>query len=130
MRLSDWDTRLAEYIASKRHEPFAYGKNDCCYFCFGAVIAATGEDRMAEFRGKYRTLAGSLRALRDIGAGDLESTMNAKFDPMPVSHARRGDIVLFDGSIGIVAGSFAWFVSDDGLERVPREYWEKAWANG
>lgn len=130
MRLSDWETRLAEYIASKRHEPFAYGKNDCCYFAFGAVEAVTGEDKMSEFRGKYRTLAGSLRALRDIGAGDLESTMDTKFPTIPVGKAGRGDIVFFDGSIGVVAGDFAWFVSDDGLERAPREYWEKAWANG
>ena len=130
MRLSDWETRLAEYIASKRHEPFAYGKNDCCYFAFGAVEAVTGEDKMSEFRGKYRTLAGSLRALRDIGAGDLEGTMDMKFPTIPVGNAGRGDIVFFDGSIGVVAGDFAWFVSDDGLERVPREYWEKAWANG
>lgn len=130
MRLSDWETRLAEYIASKRHEPFAYGKNDCCYFAFGAVEAVTGEDKMSEFRGRYRTLAGSLRALRDIGAGDLEGTMDTKFPTIPVGKAGRGDIVFFDGSIGVVAGDFAWFVSDDGLERVPREYWEKAWANG
>lgn len=130
MRLSDWETRLAEYIASKRHEPFAYGKNDCCYFTFGAVEAVTGHDKMSEFRGKYHTLAGSLRALRDIGAGDLEGTMDTKFPTIPVGRAGRGDIVFFDGSIGVVAGAFAWFVSDDGLERVPREYWEKAWANG
>lgn len=127
MRLSDWESRLSSYIASKRHEPFAYGRNDCCYFCFGAVEAITGEDRMAEFRGKYRTLAGSLRALRDIGAGDLESTMDVKFPEVTVGLARRGDIALFDGSIGVVDGSFAWFVSDDGLERVPRRYWVKCW---
>lgn len=127
MRLSDWESRLSSYIASKRHEPFAYGRNDCCYFCFGAVEAITGEDRMSEFRGKYRTLAGSLRALRDIGAGDLESTMDAKFPEIPVSSSQRGDIAFYDGALGVVDGSFAWFVSDDGLERVPRSYWVKCW---
>lgn len=130
MRLHDWEERLSDYIASKRDEPFAYGQNDCCYFVFGAVEAMTGKDRMSEFRGKYKTLGGSLKALRTIGAGNLEKTMDTKFKVRPRYMAQRGDIAFYDGSIGIVAGDFAWFVAEDGLERVPRILWEKAWANG
>lgn len=126
-RLSDWEDRLSEYIASKRDEPFAYGSNDCCYFSLGAIEAITGTDCMAEFRGKYDTEFGSLRALKEIGSGDLESTMDSKFPEIPIGLAGRGDIAFFDGAIGVVMGSFAWFVSDDGLERIPREYWNKCW---
>lgn len=126
-RLSDWETRLSEYIATKRDEHFAYGSNDCCYFCFDAIEAVTGQDCMAEFRGKYDTEFGSLRALKEIGAGDLESTMDSKFPEIEIGIAGRGDIAFFDGSIGVVMGSFAWFVGDVGLERIPREFWEKCW---
>lgn len=126
-RLSDWETRLSEYIGAKRDEPFAYGSNDCCYFCFGAIEAITGQDCMAEFRGQYDTEFGSLRALKEIGQGDLESTMDAKFPVIPIGLAGRGDIAFFDNSIGVVMGSFAWFVSDDGLERIDRELWDKCW---
>lgn len=129
-RTSTWDADLSAYIQSKRHEPFAYGVNDCCTFCAGAVLAVTGEDRMSEFRGAYDTLIGSVRALLDIGEGDLESTIDAKFPEVASSHAQRGDIAFFDGSIGVVMGAFAWFVSDDGLEKVPRSMWDKCWSVG
>lgn len=129
-RAGDWETSLAEYIESKRDEPFAYGVNDCCTFISGGVEAMCGYDPMVEFRGKYSTLAGSIRALRKIGKGDLEKTLDDKFMPIPIGQARRGDIAFFDGSAGIIAGRFAWFVSDDGLERIPLTYWEKAWRVG
>ena len=129
-RISIWEQALSDYIGSKRNEPFVYGVNDCCMFAAGAVEAMTAIDPMAEFRGKYKSLAGSVRALKEIGAGDLEQTIDGKFPVIPVSSAQRGDIAFFDGSLGIIDGSFAWFVSDDGLERVPRSYWVKAWGVG
>lgn len=129
-RLSDWESRLSDYISSMRDVPFEYGTNDCCTFSFGAVEAVTGEDKMAEFRGQYDSMMGSYRALKNIGAGDLESTMDAKFSQVLVGLAQRGDIAFFDDSIGVVMGSFAWFISDDGLERVPRSMWEKCWSVG
>lgn len=118
---------LIEYIDSKRNEPHAYGSNDCCYFVFGAVESMTGDDRMAEFRGTYDTLFGSLRALKEIGRGDLASTMDAKFPEIPKGRAGRGDIALLDDSIGVVMGDYAWFVGEDGLERVPRGLWDRCW---
>lgn len=130
MRLSDWEGRLSAYIVSKRDEPFAYGTNDCCTFCGGAVEAVTGKDAMSEFRGQYKSLAGSVRALQQIGKGDLESTIDSKFPIIPISHTQRGDLAFFDGSVGVIMGAFAWFVSDDGLERVPRSMWDKAWSVG
>jgi hypothetical protein len=129
-RISTWEQALSDYIASKRDEPFVYGVNDCCMFAAGAVEVMTNEDPMAEFRGKYRSLAGSVRALKEIGNGDLESTIDAKFAVIPVGLAQRGDLAYFDNSIGIIMDSWAWFVSDDGLERVPRSMWDKAWSVG
>ena len=129
-RISTWEQALNDYIASKRHQPFEYGINDCCMFVADAVIAITGEDPIPEFRGQYNSLATSVIALRDIGEGDLESTMDARVPAIPIGHAQRGDIAFYDGSIGIVAGGYAWFVTDDGLERVPRMLWDKAWSVG
>lgn len=128
MRLSTWETQLIEYIASKRHQPFEYGSNDCAHFVAGAVQAMTGEDPMPEMRGQYDSALGSLRVLKEIGEGDLESTMDAKFNVIEIGLAQRGDIAFFDGSIGVIMGAFAWFVSDDGLERIPRSMWDKAWS--
>lgn len=130
MRISAWEDALVNYIAIKRHEPFNYGVNDCCLFAAGAVEAITGEDPMPEFRGKYDSLKTSLIAIRDIGAGTLEATMDGKFPEVEIGHAQRGDLAFFDDSVGVVMGSFAYFVSDDGLERINRSFWDKCWGVG
>jgi hypothetical protein len=130
MRISAWEEALADYIAIKRHEPFEYGVNDCCLFAAGAVIAVTGEDPMPEFRGKYDSLKGSLKVIKEIGAGTLEATMDSKFLEIEIGHAQRGDLAFFDDSVGVVMGNFAYFVSDDGLERVNRSLWDKCWGVG
>lgn len=129
-RHSTWEQSLSEYIETKRHEPFDYGVNDCCMFAAGAVEAMTGVDPMVEFRGQYDSLKTTIKVLKEIGAGDLESTLDGKFPEIAVGYAQRGDLAFFDGSVGVVMGTFAWFASDDGLERVPRSLWDKAWSVG
>lgn len=130
MRVPAWEDALSNYIAIKRHEPFEYGVNDCCLFAAGAVIEVTGEDPMPEFRGKYDSLKGSLTVIKEIGAGTLEATLDGKFPEVAIGHAQRGDLAFFDGSVGVVMGGFAYFASDDGLERVPRAMWDKCWSIG
>jgi hypothetical protein len=130
MRVPAWEDALANYIAIKRHEPFEYGVNDCCLFAAGAVIEVTGQDPMPEFRGKYDSLKGSLTVIKEIGAGTLEATLDGKFPEVGIGHAQRGDLAFFDGSVGVVMGGFAYFASDDGLERVPRAMWDKCWSVG
>jgi hypothetical protein len=128
-RKDNWEAELSEYINSKRGtKAFAYGKNDCASFASGAVIAITGEDPIPEFRGQYKTARESLRALKEHGAGNLEKTIDGKFAEIEVGQAGRGDLAFFDGSVGVIVGQFAWFVGEDGLERVKREYWDKAWS--
>lgn len=130
MRINTWEDSLSDYIATKRHEPFEYGVNDCCLFAAGAVEAITGEDPMPEFRGQYDSLKGSVKALKEIGTGTLEATMDAKFPEVLIGHAQRGDLAFVDGSVGVVMGGFAYFVSDDGLERIDRSLWDKCWGVG
>jgi hypothetical protein len=130
MRINSWEDALSNYIATKRHEPFDYGVNDCCLFAAGAVEAITTEDPMPEFRGKYDSLKGSLKAIKDIGAGTLEKTLDGKFPEVSIGYAHRGDLAFFDGSVGVVMGDFAYFASDEGLERVPRDMWDKCWSVG
>ena len=130
MRILNWEAALSDYIATKRHEPFEYGVNDCCLFAAGAVEAITGEDPMSEFRGKYDSLKTSIKAIKEIGAGTLEATMDGKFPEVEIGQAQRGDLAFFDDSVGVVMGGFAYFVSDDGLERIDRSVWDKCWSVG
>jgi hypothetical protein len=130
MRIPAWEDALVNYMATKRHEPFEYGVNDCCLFAAGAVIEITGEDPMPEFRGKYDSLKGSLKVIKEIGAGTLQATLDGKFPEVGIGHAQRGDLAFFDGSVGVVMGGFAYFASDDGLEKIPRAMWGKCWSVG
>lgn len=133
-RISTWEAALSAYLAAQRGKPFAHGAHDCALFAAGAVLAMTGSDPAADFRGAYRSIAGSVRALKDIGAGSLEATIDAIFPVIPAGIARRGDLVWHDGSVGVCMGGIAFFVGHEGdavgLVMVPRAEWVKGWRIG
>jgi hypothetical protein len=132
-RLPDWEARLAAYLEPLRTLPFAWGRHDCCTFTAGAVKAMTGVDPMPEFRGRYTTARGSVRALRRIGAGTLASTLSGKFETVDPSLAHRGDIIMSNGLLGICLGPFLVAVGSggerEGLIRIDRGDWvaPRAW---
>lgn len=132
MRRGDWERALADYIAATEFEPHAWGSHDCALDAADAVQTMTGVDFAAEFRGRYRSAAGAVRALREHGLGTLEATLDAKFPEIARSFARRGDLAFHEGSLGIVVGPFALFLVECAASRirVPRADWQKAWAVG
>lgn len=135
-RLPDWEARLAAYLEPLRERPFAWGTHDCCLFCAGAVEAMSGVDPMPEFRGRYTTAIGAERALRRYGAGTLDATLDNKFTPVVASLAKRGDIVMSGGLLGISMGPHLVAVGRDeareGLIRIERRAWDDplAWRVG
>lgn len=126
IRASDWEPRLNAYLAEHRKDEFRYGVMDCSLFAAGAVEAMTGEDPAAEYRGKYKSLAGSVRALK---RKSLAEVMDAKFEQVPPAFAMRGDVVMKDGSLGICIGREALFVGEEGgaAGLVRLSGWESAW---
>jgi hypothetical protein len=134
-RLPDWEARLSAYLAPLMDgAAFVWGKTDCALVTADAVLAMTGEDIAAPFRGKYSTAAGSARALKRYGAGDLKATFDTLLPPKPIGYARRGDVVMSDGAVGICIGGTALFIGErdgvDGLYRVDRAEWSDAWSVG
>jgi hypothetical protein len=91
------------------------------------VEALTGVDPVPEYRGAYST---ALQSARVLDGKTMEEVLDSKFDEVPIGFAQRGDLVLVDDCVGVVAGDYAWFVSDVGLERVKRGLWEKTWGVG
>ncbi|GLI99113.1 DUF6950 family protein [Sphingobium sp. BS19] len=133
-RISTWEQALADYLASVADAEFTWGELDCALFAANAVLAMTGHDIAAPFRGKYSTAAGSARALKRYGAGTLEATFDTLLPVKPIGYARRGDVVMHDGGVGVCVGSHALFVGREGeregLVRVPRAEWVRAWGVG
>jgi hypothetical protein len=140
IRLPDWEERLHAFLEVTEGAVFDYDHHldpthlDCCMFSAGAVIAQTGVDLVSEFRGRYRTAAGSLRALRRYGAGTLEATLDAKLPTRPLAFARRGDLAMVNGMVGVSIGAEAVFVGEvegaAGRVRHPRATWSKCWSVG
>ena len=130
-RISTWEAALSDYIASVRDQPHNYGAHDCGLFFGGGVLAITGNDHAAPFRGKYRTATGAAKVLRKHGAGTLEATIDALFPVIEPAFAQRGDGIWNGVAVGICMGSYALFVGQEGekegLVRIERSAWRKAW---
>jgi hypothetical protein len=122
MRHDNWERALSCYLTECSNTAFAWGEHDCCLFAANTVLAMTGTDFAAPFRGKYSTALGSVRALKRYGSGDLHSTLiDVLGSPVPNLLAKRGDVALveIDGqlSAGIHYNS-VWCVGDAGLVSV------------
>ncbi|HZP31886.1 MAG TPA: hypothetical protein VFB23_00890 [Candidatus Acidoferrales bacterium] len=143
-RFEDWPTRLDEFIDSRRNAPFAWGSNDCCLFACDAVLAMTGEDLAADFRGKYSDARGAIHVLRDFlkGIGDDAPLIEAlavhiarirEIKEIAPRFAQRGDVVLFEDAhgetLGLVslAGDDILAPGESELVRIPISSVLRAW---
>ena len=137
-RTPDWPEKLADYIHKNLRTPFKWGSFDCCLFACGAVLAITGTDLAADFRGQYNDLKSAYAAVKNYAGGGIaelvdKNTKEHGMVEVPVAFASRGDIVLVTqaggDTIGIVGmdGIDAMCVGELALTRVPRKQWIKVW---
>lgn len=135
MRRSDWEQRLNDYLAGAMREPHSFGKHDCLLFSAGVVKAVTGKDHGRGHRGKYDSALSGAKYLKHLGFDSPAAMIDSILDEKPVGFAQRGDLVLAsDGIPAVCMGDFALSVGqkgdDEGLVRVPRSDWVKAWKVG
>lgn len=126
MRCDDWPELLLEEVEKARFKPFAWGSWDCTCFMAACVEAMTGEDPMADYRGRYEDEETGKAALKEIGGGSLYHALLRKFgNPIPVALAHRGDLALARTVMGptvfVVLGEQMAGPGDDGLELVPTD---------
>lgn len=145
-RLDHWELKLHDFIDSKRKVEFSYDASvgtDCATFVCDAIQAMTGTDVAGDFRGKYTTQTGALKAIKQVTGGstieDVAVHVTTQYEMPELSTvllAQRGDVVLFDGSegpaLGIVYlnGTHAVFVSDKGLSKIRVKQCRRAWRVG
>ena len=126
-RRPDWPERLAETVASARERPFAWGRHDCALFAADCVLAMTGYDPAAPFRGRYSTARGAARSIRRVtGAREIGVAFgDALLGPRLTSPmlAQRGDLVLVptpEGpAFGVVLPLGVMVVAERGLVEYP-----------
>ena len=132
IRQQDWPEKMAATIEAKRKRPFAWGKNDCALFCADIVLAMTGIDCGAPFRGSYDSEIGAAKALIKAGVGNLDLLMRGMFgDPLPAVLVGRGDIASFDigngRTYGICIGEKIAAPGETGLEFVEMQHCDYGW---
>lgn len=122
-RFFDWQPRLITYLAEAGKRPFEDGVNDCALWLAGGVLAMTGTDYAAPYRGRYSTIRGGLRILRRDGFRDHIALAEHHLARKPVSFARPGDgaVVPVRGemALGIVQGTRIYVLNQAGLALVP-----------
>ena len=139
-RNDDWPQVFQAFVESKRNTTFEWGTNDCCLFAADWVLALTGHDPADPWRGTYKDKEGGLKILnKHNGARMLAS---AAFPRVHLNMAQRGDLVAYKDpslegppwattALGVLDGTFAWFLSPEGLTTVPRQnLMLTAWAIG
>lgn len=130
MRFEDWPQRLENEIQVAQNLVFQWGVNDCLLWTASIVKSITGVDHAQAYRGKYRTRSEAVKLLIDLGfhsTADAVTNKLRKHDS--VLMAQRGDVVFFDGAIGICIGDRCMFLTDhSGLAFVPLNLCAAAWA--
>jgi hypothetical protein len=94
MRRPDAIERLAALLREAQGKRFRWGRWDCCIFSARVHEAVTGEDPRRLFP-KYHTRKEAEAIIADCG-GMRGLICRALGEPVHVSRANRGDIVLCD----------------------------------
>lgn len=109
MKRETWKADLRSYLTAQADAPFAYGSADCGAFAGGAIEAMTGENPHAAVAGKYKTMAGALRALKRLGHEDHIAYAASVLDEIDPLYAQLGDIAVVQAdeghALGVVVGA-------------------------
>ena len=120
---------LTEYVDAARTRPFSWGSNDCVTFSSGWVGLMTGADPSAQFHGQYQSERKAFEIMVRHGVKSMEAAGWFLFgvpDERPV-FVSRGDVVYARGALGICLGSNGAFLTEDGLEFIPRDEFAMFW---
>ena len=120
-RHAGWQARLAAFLAATAREPFSPGTHDCALFAAQAVLAQTGVDFAADWRGRYSTLRGGMRVLRRAGHADHIALARSLFPS--ISKPRPGDLAVLNTAhgpaLGVVQGVMIYAPAEIGWCLVP-----------
>ena len=132
-RIKTWRGALHEAIEQHRRKAFAFdSQSDCAMFAADCVLAMTGEDLAADFRGRYSTQTGAIRVLKAEGFNSLADLVASHLEDIHPIRARVGDVAFisddspFGGALGIVIGENVATCHSAGIGSVPRTLMTRA----
>jgi hypothetical protein len=139
-RRDDWASRLMATVEAERSRPFVWGTADCCLFVADCILAMTGVDPAAAFRGFYHSAHGARRCLKNYCGGGLEAlaeqiAAEQRLPEILPTMAQRGDAVLLEAyerppeyrALGICLGASIAAQGPQGLSLEPMSRALRAW---
>ena len=121
-----WEKRLVAVTEAHMNTPLVWGKSDCLLTTCDAIEAMTGVDPAADIRGKYKSRAGAYRLIKLRGFGSLGAVLADRFEEIPVAMAQRGDVGIFEKTVGYFCEYGFAVKGEDGLRFIPRTMTERA----
>jgi hypothetical protein len=106
---SAWRQRLGVLIQDRMTTPFEWGSQDCCLWAADCVLAVSGVDYAAPFRGRYSTAAGALEML--LAAGGLVALadqVGPRISALMASFGDIGIVQLEDRQLLAVCAGEVW----------------------
>ncbi|OYR15547.1 hypothetical protein CEV32_4823 [Brucella rhizosphaerae] len=91
-----------------------------------AIEAITGTDPAADIRGKYKSKAGAYRLIKQRGYDNLGAVLADRFAETPVAMAGRGDVGIYQNTVGYFCEYGFAVKGEDGLRFLPRTMAERA----
>ncbi len=132
MRREGWESRLEAHIREAYSHAFAWGERDCALWAAGWVLAATGEDFLSNWRGRYTTAAGAAKLMKRRKFASVAAIATAHLPEIPVKLARRGDLLMHPvcGALGICYGRHGFFLTEGGVTMIDAGTCPVAWRVG
>jgi hypothetical protein len=129
MRKEGWEAILRNYIEDSRKLSFEWGKSDCALWVAGYFDQVTGSSFLKEYKGQYSDEQGAYSLLHQLGFTDITDLPSVYAPPVPINYAKRGDIISFNGALGICDGRKSYILTVEvGLFAVLTAACQKAWA--
>jgi len=88
--------KIAQFIASKRHKPFVWGKNDCHTFVLELNDTLYNENSVAAIYEKYHNLKGCYRLAKSIDAVEYMQSLGYE----SAKQIKDGDVILVKHKFG------------------------------
>lgn len=121
-RVNNWPQLLNATIEASRNIPFTWEEQNCCFWPANVVEVLTGVDVAVDFRRKATSAAAVRKLLKQKGGvANLAAEVLPRYGlrPVPVSMAKRGDVVLalteHGHAGGICLGADCAFPGPNGL---------------
>lgn len=113
MRNQRWESTLASYLEQSSKIAFQWGVNDCALWVARYYDQLTGSTLSDEWAGLYDTEEGADQLLQERGYKSVTDIVDVFLPSKSLKFAQRGDIVAFNGALGICDGRRSYILTKE-----------------